>query len=334
MLKNIDEENLNVPRGPEMVAETWRAWARLQIAVHTVFLWGHDLPATGVFYTTLSRITEKGSSYTAMVLQDVYDWLDSEGIMAKTDDITNWFDGGSSYKNLRISSFCAYHWPTRYGLTHKRYQTWRQKYGEPYHLKGKIDRFFGELENRMQAYETQFTIKGIEDVYEALTAPKRTATVEVFKILLPSETKDSWEQRHRLLVRKTLPAAIRCSNYYSWKLCEVRHGIVGRDGVSLTGIIARSHGLAGLPIDSALTRERDKAMQLQPCGVQDDADEEEEEGGQAAEEEEILTEAAGEPMCASIPKRPRRPPATTDAQSLDALAGYVAKGVESGKLPG
>ena len=61
MLKNIDEENLNVPRGPEEVAETWRAWARLQIAVHTVFLWGHDLPATGVFYTTLSRITDHAS---------------------------------------------------------------------------------------------------------------------------------------------------------------------------------------------------------------------------------------------------------------------------------
>ena len=142
----------------------------------------------------------------------------------------------------------------------------------------------------MQAYETQFTIKGIEDVYMALTAPKRIATMEVFKILLPSETKDSWELRHRLLERTSLPAGIRSTCYYSWKLCEVRHGLVGRDGVSLTGIIARSHGLPGLPIDSALTRERTEAMQLQPCGAKDSADEEEEED-QAAEEEEILTEA-------------------------------------------
>ena len=75
------QENGNLPRGPEEISEQWRAQSRLQYAVHGIYAWGAHCPPNGIFIVHLTRVQDKGSDFTAMVMEHALDYLQSRGIL-------------------------------------------------------------------------------------------------------------------------------------------------------------------------------------------------------------------------------------------------------------
>ena len=282
---------MNIPRGPEEVAEVWRAWARMQLGVHGCYVWGDGLPEGGIHFGTVSRVTEKGGWHTAYVLQDVLDWLQSNNYLRNCTDLVFWSDGAPTYKCVVMCSFVGYHWLQRYGCTGKEITlTTHQKFGEPHHLKGALDRWFGQVEGRMRAAEVQKMIRTIDDAVEAISV-EGTATREVIKISLPTITKPDWIAMHKLMQRSTLPAGIRSTNYYSWRMTDHRlKTLVSDDGLRLTGVRASSHGIPGLKADPETTKTRDHAVWLQRVHTES----ENEEGEKPKEEKNVEEERHAE----------------------------------------
>ena len=115
----------------------------------------------------------------------------------------------------------------------------------------------------MRAAEVQKMIGAIDDAVEAISV-EGTATREVIKISLPTIKKSDWIAMHKLMQRSTLPAGIRSTNYYSWRVTDPRlTTLVSKDGLRLTGVRASSHGVPGLTMDPSTTKLRDSAVVLE-----------------------------------------------------------------------
>ena len=234
----------------------------MQLGVHGCYVWGQGLPKGGIHFGTLSRVTEKGGWHTAYVVQDVLDWLRSKGYLKECTNLVFWSDGGSSYKSKVMCSFVGYHWLQRYRRIDNAFIT-HQKFGEPHHLKGALDRWFGQVDRRIRAAEVQKPIRTIYDALEAISV-KRTTTREVVKILLPRIKRADWIAEHKLMKASTLPAKIRSTNYYSWRVTDNRvTSLTSKDGSRLTGVRASSHGVPGLTMDPSTTKLRDSAVVLE-----------------------------------------------------------------------
>jgi hypothetical protein len=55
--------------------------SRLQCAVHGIYAWGAHCPPNVIFIVHLTRVQDKGSDFTAMVMEHALDYLQSRGIL-------------------------------------------------------------------------------------------------------------------------------------------------------------------------------------------------------------------------------------------------------------
>ena len=287
------QENGNLPRGPEEIAEQWRASARLQYGCHSSYVWGAHCPPNGIQFTVLTRVQDKSGYFTGMVMQELLDFLQSRGILGQkpetgewaspTDTLHFWSDGAPSYRSCTFMSFPNCSWPQRY-RTHC-----KQSYGLESHLKGIVDRFFGHLDQRLARAEKLEAIKTIADVKRIWEASPGQ-TEEVFIDFLPEIPRDEWIASHRPLKRQSLPAPIRSSHHWTFKIVDRRRGnLMARDAVTISGVETKSHCLPHMASDVLHTG----FVQLLRLDEKEEV-EAEEEGEHEVPEEAVETDEKGD----------------------------------------
>ncbi len=243
------QENGTLPRGPDEVGEVWSAQSRLGYSLHGIKAWGHGLPANGVFITTISRVVEKTSLWTVCVIERALQLLEERyGIFAGCEEFVTWYDAGPHYRCRQfLGSLCVtfieqfkpkdalLHTCARFGLEH--------------HLKDDLDRWFGELDGRILRQQTHRWICTIDDLVEVFreegsTKPPGLFPVELFDDFMPTIRKQDFAKTHPALVAASLPAPVKSCHEWECRLLDARRKqMLGRDGVSITGVECRASRL-------------------------------------------------------------------------------------------
>ena len=271
-----NKENLNTPLGPRETSEQWRAQARIQTSVHTLIVWGRPVGPRVLAITVLGRITEKSAWYTAVVLERTLKVLIERNILQHTRVFTKWSDNAVAYKSKVALSFTACHWMQMFGIqlakgglneTNECF-SWVDNYGEPCHLKGKVDRYYGKLKGAVLREAKGRIVKGMHDIKSVLersvtARPHRPdAMEEVFIEHWPECDRADWIRDHRCIAVSSMPCKIRASNCYSHTMNDVRRRrVLGDDGALITAVTTRAHGLPGL---AAIPRKKIEFCEFEP----------------------------------------------------------------------
>jgi hypothetical protein len=233
---------VTLPRGPREVSAVWRAQARIGVAIHSTVVWSstHIVPEV---ITVLTRITEKTALWTMMVLEEVVKRLQSEGRLAGVREICHWSDCGPAYRSLHwLSAACA-RWPVLWSANI------RIRYGLESHFKSKCDMVFSMLHRWLSLYEKRRLLRYPSDLVEVFTEAAACCTTMhyTFFELVPNMEKTKFAGIVKFVQRASLPSPIKASQDFSFTRVDTRRlSIVGRDLRTISGVMARSHGLPGL----------------------------------------------------------------------------------------
>ncbi len=129
------------------------------------------------------------------------------------------------------------------------------KYGLEDHLKGLDDSYFGECDRRLAEAELREAIITTGDVVRILSDSAGNAKKEVFMEFLPDVERAEWVSQHRILLPASLPAPIRSSHCYSFRIADKRRlqpgkSLPGKDGNTIAGVESRSHYVPHMQADA------------------------------------------------------------------------------------
>ena len=197
-------------------------------------------------------------------------------ILADLLAFTKWSDNAVAYKSKVALSFTACHWMQMFGIqlakgglneTNECF-SWVDNYGEPCHLKGKVDRYYGKLKGAVLREAKGRIVKGMHDIKSVLersvtARPHRPdAMEEVFIEHWPECDRADWIRDHRCIAVSSMPCKIRASNCYSHTMNDVRRRrVLGDDGALITAVTTRAHGLPGL---AAIPRKKIEFCEFEP----------------------------------------------------------------------
>ena len=258
------------------MAEEWRSNARLQYGVHSVWVWGPGLPMGGIQLTHVTRIQDKSALFTGLLMTEALRWLQEKKIIAMKPDRNNgwpapvttlefWADGAPTYRSSGWLAFPGLYWPEEF-KTHTVMNN-----GVASHLKGAVDRYFSQLDARLDRWVQAKTLVSIEDVIECWQSTPGP-NPEHFFHFTPTVKRSEFARAHRPLKLSTLPAPIRATHQYSFQIVDSRRlSYVRSKDQCITGVATRSHVLPGLGIGGVALHH----CQLVPEGaVEADSEEE------------------------------------------------------------
>ena len=253
-------ENWNTPIGPRRVEEEWRAQARVQTSCHASIFWGYRLGKQPLVIVSLSRITDKSPHFTGFVMEKALDELVAMGVLQWINVLKTWTDNAVSYKCAQAQAFHAYYWPQKYGIAEDRggihctgvpFEFW-EELGEPCHLKGKVDRLFGQLDGRVKEVAKGKTVKNLDCIAAILPRTENEDGMrEKFQVIWPDVDRADWVRDHSPIDTRGWPAGIRSSFSYEHRVNDIRRReLLGNDKRSISGVDSYSHGVPGLKRDT------------------------------------------------------------------------------------
>jgi hypothetical protein len=223
--------------------------------MHVSLLWSEDgiLPHD-LSVCHLSRVTEKGSLFSILVLTDTLEMLKSRGLLTHAQEICLWSDCGPSYRSVRMLAAAAGKWCRDHRLTI------RFRYGAPHHMKSRCDGMFAVYKskiNRASFYDWVVTAGDcqtiLRDAYPvgSTTKSRRSGSDDCliehcFADFVPTVERATAEKETPALRAATLPLPIQQSFDWSFTPNDVRRvRWTGVDGVSLTACTCRAHVMPG-----------------------------------------------------------------------------------------
>jgi hypothetical protein len=240
----ICEENVSLPKGPDEVGEVWRAQSRLTVSCHGSLVWGPSL-AKEEIHVFYSRIIEKSSSFTTLVLQALLDKLKASGALEGITDLLLWSDCGNHYRSVKLVSMAAFPWVDRYRSSiHLRWHL--EKHG-----KSEMDGVFGVLSRNIEEAAASRWVSDVDhlcDLQRKASDARRIANSPTMKFydFMPSESKDEWERDMRIIERTSLPTNLNASHDWCFKIADRRrldNSLLAHDRRSITGVFTRASGL-------------------------------------------------------------------------------------------
>ena len=78
-IEHLEQENMNIPLGPEHLAEMWRAQSRLSIAVFGSICWTASACRK---ISVMTRVQEKGALWTSFLLKKIVSMCKEQGLFA------------------------------------------------------------------------------------------------------------------------------------------------------------------------------------------------------------------------------------------------------------
>ena len=127
-----------LPIGPNEVSELWYANSRLGYTTLTAIVWGMAFPGTKHYFTYISRIVERTTTFTNAIIQDLVRRLP----LATTTDMGWWSDVGPHFRAYKVLGSIGY------GLVDQLRIHQHVMYGVESHMKNPCDGFFAELNSR------------------------------------------------------------------------------------------------------------------------------------------------------------------------------------------
>ena len=207
----------------------WYANSRLGVTTWSCKVWGAAADQMGVqaaWFTQLSRIIERTSSFAITLLLDVIHDLHTAGRLEGTRRLKIWSDLGPHFKSFQMLGTLLHTVPERYKVSVT------ICYGLESHFKNPCDSFFGELERRRRNASAVAPIVSVQDLkrcYEDGAACQGSNRFE--------QLKEFWPPMKAGLVfsavtAKSLPVPLSGCHCWEGKIVNMRRrSYLGAGGV-------------------------------------------------------------------------------------------------------